>query len=208
MSSGSRAVSTVRPPASIGLSGRLAPGSVLGVPGTMTACDSRRVSGYGEGVTRPRSQITGLVGLLGFGAAVAVVAVVGALGSAGAGEEYAALEQPGWAPPSWLFSPVWTVLYVTIALAGWLVWRVAGFGPVLLPYAMQLVLNAVWPALFFGASAYGLAAIEVVLLWLAIAGTVAAFWRTHRVAALLFVPYWAWTTYAAALTIAVWWLNR
>jgi translocator protein len=161
-----------------------------------------------RGPNEPRSRLASLGGLLGFAVAVAIVALVGALGSAGAGEEYDALDQPGWAPPGWLFSPVWTALYVTIAIAGWLVWRVTGLHRVLLPYAIQLILNAAWPVLFFTAGAYGLAAIEVGLLWLAIGVTVLAFWRVHRAAALLLIPYWAWTTYATALTIAIWWLNR
>ncbi|QSB12744.1 tryptophan-rich sensory protein [Natronosporangium hydrolyticum] len=156
---------------------------------------------------RPRTAIASLLGLLGFVAVVALVATIGGLGSADAGEEYAALELPAWAPPNWLFSPVWAVLYVTIAIAGWLVWRTVGLTLALVPYAVQLGLNALWPALFFGASAYGLASVEIALLWLAIGATVAAFWRAHQVAALLLLPYWAWTTYAGALTIAVWTLN-
>jgi translocator protein len=149
-----------------------------------------------------------LVGLLGFGAAVALAAVVGGLAAAGSSAEYAALDQPAWSPPSWLFTPVWTVLYVTIAVSGWLVWRRVGFSRPLLPYAIQLVLNAAWTPLFFGAGAYGWAAIEIIVLWFAIGVTVLVFWRVHRVAALLLLPYWAWVTFAAALNIAIWWLNR
>ncbi|SCL69570.1 TspO/MBR family protein [Micromonospora chersina] len=145
--------------------------------------------------------------LLGFGAAVTVAAAVGALGVRGTQEEYASLAQPAWAPPSWLFGPVWTVLYALIAVAGWLVWRQAGWGPALGAWVTQLVLNAVWTPLFFGADRYGLAFAEIVLMWLAIGVTVALFRRVSRPAALLLLPYWAWVTFAAALNFAIWRLN-
>ena len=89
--------------------------------------------------------------LAGFAAAVFVVAAIGGLGVRGTGDEYQSLRQPSWAPPAELFGPVWTILYAMIALAGWLVWRRAGFGPALGVYAAQLVLNAIWTPLFFGA---------------------------------------------------------
>ncbi|MFF4893967.1 TspO/MBR family protein [Micromonospora chersina] len=145
--------------------------------------------------------------LLGFGAAVTVAAAVGALGVRGTQEEYAGLDQPAWAPPSWLFGPVWTVLYALIAVAGWLVWRKAGWGPALGAWVTQLVLNAIWTPLFFGAGRYGLAFAEIVLMWLAIGVTVALFRRVSRPAALLLLPYWAWVTFAAALNFAIWRLN-
>ncbi|WP_431924108.1 TspO/MBR family protein [Micromonospora wenchangensis] len=145
--------------------------------------------------------------LLGFGVAVAVAAAIGGLGVSGTRDEYASLQQPPWAPPGWLFGPVWTVLYALIAVAGWLVWRRVGFGPVLWAWTVQLVLNAVWTPLFFGAGRYGLAFAEIVLMWLAIAVTVAAFWRISRPAAALLLPYWAWVTFAAALNFSIWQLN-
>jgi translocator protein len=148
-----------------------------------------------------------LVGLLVFAAAVAVVALIGGLAATDTGQEYAALDRPAWAPPAWLFGPVWTVLYVTIAVSGWLAWRRAGLSWVLAPYIVQLVLNAAWTPLFFGMSAYGLAAIEIILLWLAIGATVLAFGRVHAGAAWLLVPYWLWVTFAAALNVAIWWAN-
>jgi translocator protein len=156
---------------------------------------------------RPPTGAASLVGLLGFVAAVAVVALLGNLAAASAAEQYAALERPAWAPPSWLFGPAWTVLYLTIAVSGWLVWRRTGLSRVLVPYLVQLVLNAAWTPLFFGAGRYDLAAIGIVLLWLAIGATVLAFRRVHAAAAWLLVPYWAWVTYATALTIAIWWAN-
>lgn len=149
-----------------------------------------------------------MLGLVVFGAAVAVAALVGALPVSNAGEEYADLAQPSWAPPAAVFGPTWTVLYVTIAVSGWLLWRRAGMHPALIPYAVQLVLNAIWTPLFFGAGRLGLAAVEIVVLWVAIGVTVAAFWRVHRGASLLLLPYWAWVTFATALNISIWWLNR
>ncbi|WKU08079.1 TspO/MBR family protein [Micromonospora sp. HUAS LYJ1] len=145
--------------------------------------------------------------LLGFGAAVAVAAAIGGLGVSGTRDEYASLQQPAWAPPGWLFGPVWTLLYALIAVAGWLVWRRVGFGPALAAWTVQLVLNAIWTPLFFGAGRYGLAFAEIVLMWLAIAVTVAAFWRISRPAAALLLPYWAWVTFAAALNFSIWQLN-
>ena len=145
--------------------------------------------------------------LLGFGAAVFVAAAIGGLGVRGTGAEYAGLEQPSWAPPSWLFGPVWTVLYAMIAVAGWLVWRRAGFGPALWAWTAQLVLNAIWTPLFFGAGRYGLAFADLVLLWLAIGVTVLSFRRVSRVGAGLLIPYWAWVTFAGALNLAIWQLN-
>jgi|SRR5690606_6419969 len=155
-----------------------------------------------------RDRRTDLLGLLGFGLAVAVAALLGGLAASGSSAEYAALEEPFWAPPDWLFSPVWTALYVTIAVSGWLVWRRIGLGRPLIPFAIQLVLNAAWTPLFFGLGEYGLAAIEIIVLWFAIGATVWAFWRVHRAAAMLLLPYWAWVTFATALNVSIWWLNR
>ena len=145
--------------------------------------------------------------LVGFLAAVALAAGIGALGVQGTTAEYNGLEQPGWAPSSWLFGPVWTVLYVMIGIAGWLVWQRAGWGRETAVWAAQLVLNAIWTPLFFGAGRYGLAFLDIVALWLLIGVTVALFRRVSRPAALLLLPYWAWVTYASALNLAIWRLN-
>ncbi|MFR9775167.1 TspO/MBR family protein [Micromonospora sp. MS34] len=145
--------------------------------------------------------------LLGFGAAVTAAAAVGGLGVRGARQEYAGLEQPAWAPPSWVFGPVWTVLYALIAVAGWLAWRRVGWGPALWAWSVQLALNALWTPLFFGAGRYGLAFAELALLWLAVAVTVERFRRISGPAAGLLLPYWAWVTFAGALNLAIWRLN-
>ncbi|MET8121717.1 TspO/MBR family protein [Micromonospora sp. NPDC005189] len=145
--------------------------------------------------------------LVGFAAAVFVAAAIGGLGVQGTTDEYASLRQPSWAPPSWLFGPAWTVLYVLIALAGWLVWRRVGFSLPLWAWTAQLVLNAIWTPLFFGAGQYGLAFAEIVVMWLAIGLTVVLFARVSRVAAALLLPYWAWVTFAASLNLSIWRLN-
>lgn len=157
---------------------------------------------------RPPSRATDLVAFLFFAAVVAVTALIGGLAAGDAGAEYATLDRPGWAPPAWLFGPVWTALYAMIAVAGWLAWRSGGPGRVFVPYAAQLVLNASWTLIFFGASAYGLASTEIIVLWCAIAATVVAFWRVGRGAALLMLPYLAWTGFAAVLNLTIWWMNR
>jgi benzodiazapine receptor len=146
-------------------------------------------------------------GLAGFAAAVTVTAAIGTLAVSGTADQYNTLEQPGWAPPSWLFGPVWTVLYAMIAISGWLVWRKVGFGKEIAVYAGQLVLNALWTPLFFGGDLFGLAFADIVALWILIGVTIALFWRVSRTAAWLLVPYWAWVTFASALNFAIWQLN-
>jgi tryptophan-rich sensory protein len=121
------------------------------------------------------------------------------------------LAKPTWRPPNWLFAPVWTVLYFTIAISGWLVWREAGFAGAALPlaiYALQLVLNAAWTPIFFGLHRPDLGFLDIVLVWLSIIATIALFFPIHPAAALLLLPYLAWVTFAAALNFAVWRLNR
>lgn len=147
------------------------------------------------------------LGLVGWLAASFAAGVVGAVASTRASAFYGQLVQPGWAPPAWLFGPVWTVLYALMAVAAWLVWRERGFGgarAALWLFVMQLVANALWTWLFFGLH-LGLAAlVEIVVLWMLIAATVATFWPVHRLAALLLVPYVAWVGFAAVLTLALW----
>lgn len=160
--------------------------------------------------TRASSLPTATAGLAAFGAATAAAAVTGSLAALDASDRYGALVQPSWAPPAWLFGPVWTVLYVAIAVAGWLVWRKDGWGgarAALTAFAVQLVLNALWTPLFFGADLLGVAFAEIVLLWLAIVATVVLFARHSRPAALLLVPYLAWVTFASVLNLAIWLIN-
>ncbi|WP_028746201.1 TspO/MBR family protein [Rhizobium mesoamericanum] len=115
------------------------------------------------------------------------------------------LEKPRWRPPDWLFAPVWTVLYASIGLSGWLVWLEAGIAALPLSvYAVQLLLNAAWPPIFFGLHRPGLAVVEIIVLWAAILATIIMFHPVNAAAALLLVPYLAWVTFAAALNLSIW----
>jgi translocator protein len=123
---------------------------------------------------------------------------------------YAALAKPAWTPPDWLFGPVWTVLYLAMAVAAWIVWRRKGWAgsrASLSLFACQLGLNVAWSWLFFGLQDPALGFVDVVLLWMAIAATLAAFWRISIAAGLLLVPYLAWVTFAASLNFAIWRMN-
>ena len=123
---------------------------------------------------------------------------------------YPLLVKPSWNPPGWVFGPVWTTLYVMMALAAWAVWRRRGFrgGAAAFGwFALQLALNALWSPLFFGLQNPRAALVDVVLLWAAIGGTVIAFWKGSRPAGILLLPYWLWVSFAAALNFAIWRLN-
>jgi translocator protein len=125
------------------------------------------------------------------------------------GEWYASLHRPSFAPPSWLFGPVWTVLYVLIALAGWLVWRQAGWrSQAMALWLTQLGLNALWTPLFFGLHWLGLALLEMAVLWLVLLACMRAFWRVHPAAGAMLLPYLAWISFAWVLNAGFWWLNR
>lgn len=127
------------------------------------------------------------------------------------GDWYERLAKPSWRPPNWLFAPVWTVIYLTIAVSGWLVWRKSGFAGAALPltiYLLQLVLNAAWTPIFFGLRRPDLAFFEIVILWLAIVATIVTFYSLNAAAAWLLLPYLAWVTFAATLNFGVWRLNR
>ena len=154
-----------------------------------------------------RKQIVGLAGWL---VLTFAAAALGAVASAQAGTFYLNLVRPEWAPPGWLFAPVWTALYLMMAIAAWLVWRDHGFrraGGALTLFVVQLAVNALWTWLFFVWHQGALAFAEILLLWALIAATLIAFWRLHRVAAILLLPYLAWVSFASALTYATWQLN-
>lgn len=124
---------------------------------------------------------------------------------------YAGLEKPWFTPPNGVFAPVWTALYAIMAYAAWRAWRAAaGEGDrriVLIVFAGQLALNALWSQLFFGWQRPDLAMIDIVLLWAAIATTLVVFGRFDRLAAWLMVPYFLWVTFAAALNAEIIRLN-
>jgi len=120
---------------------------------------------------------------------------------------YPGLVKPSWTPPSWVFGPVWTLLYPLVAVAGWLAWREGRSRVGTLLFLLQLSLNAAWPWIFFGERRIDLALLCVALLWLAILGTIRAFWRVSRGAAVLLLPYLGWVGFATALNAAIWFLN-
>ena len=137
-------------------------------------------------------------------------AAVGGVASAGAPAFYARLDKPGWAPPAWLFGPAWTVLFVLMGVAAWLVWKERehpGARRALVLFVVQLAFNALWSWLFFAWQRGGLALAEVVLLEVLIVMTMVAFWRVRPLAGALLVPYALWVAYATALTAAVWRMN-
>ena len=124
------------------------------------------------------------------------------------GTWYASLDKPSWNPPNWLFGPVWTFLYLAMAVAAWRAWRSPALprGAMLL-FTVQLVLNALWSWIFFGMQLPGLAFVEICVLLLGIAATAWLFGKADRLAGILFLPYLAWVGFAAALNFALWRLN-
>jgi uncharacterized protein YbjT (DUF2867 family)/tryptophan-rich sensory protein len=123
---------------------------------------------------------------------------------------YQTLRKPTWTPPDWVFGPVWTMLYLMMALAAWLVWRRTGWSTgrnALGLFAVQLALNAVWSPLFFSLHSPGIAFVDIILLWAAIAATLWSFGRESALAASLLVPYLMWVSYATALNCAIWRMN-
>jgi len=139
-----------------------------------------------------------------------IVAAAGAAASVQAGAFYAELVRPDWAPPASVFGPVWTLLYAMMAVAAWLVWKRRNVGlarSALIVFSIQLALNALWSWLFFGWRLGALSFVDIVLLWVLIAATIALFWRVAPVAALLLVPYLGWVTFATALNYQMWRLN-
>ena len=153
---------------------------------------------------------TDILGLLGWLALSYAVSAIGASASINAGAFYAQLTQPGWAPPGWLFGPVWTTLFTMMGVAAWLVWRNGGMKAQrwpLVAFGIQLALNALWSWLFFAWKLGGTALAEVVLLWAAIAVTLVLFWRARRLAGLLLVPYLLWVSFATVLNFSLWRLN-
>jgi benzodiazapine receptor len=135
---------------------------------------------------------------------------LGSIASITATDFYAQLVKPDWAPPAGVFGPVWTVLYLMMALSAWLVVNQAGWQSSRLEltvYFVQLALNALWSWLFFYWHAGAAALLDIALLWLAIVYTVVLFRRVRPGAALLLVPYLLWVSFAAALTWSVYQLN-
>ena len=125
-------------------------------------------------------------------------------------EWYPVLQKPSWNPPAWVFGPVWTVLYLMMAIAAWMVWRRRGFregAAALLIFAFQLALNAAWSPLFFGLRNPLAGLLDIIPLWAAILVTIAAFRKISPLAAALLIPYWLWVSFATALNFMIWRLN-
>ncbi len=150
------------------------------------------------------------------GLAVSILICFGAAGlgslltTPSIGGWYVTLRRPAWTPPNWVFGPVWSLLYLSMGMAAWLVWRRAGISGARLPlvlFALQLALNVSWSAIFFSAHMPGFAFAEIVLLWLMILGTIVSFSPVSRAAGLLMLPYLLWVAFAAALNYSIWRLN-
>ena len=159
---------------------------------------------------RSTSRIAMLSGLVAWLAVCFLAATVGAAASLQADTFYSQLVRPDWAPPASVFGPVWTMLYVLMAIAAWLVWndrevRLARIALVL--FVFQLIMNALWSWLFFGWRQGALAFLDIVFLWALILATLVLFWRIRPLSGLLLVPYFAWVTFASALNYQIWQLN-
>lgn len=145
-------------------------------------------------------------------AAVAFIVIVLAAASSGAlfkpGAWYETLRKPSWTPPKWAFPVVWSILYVLIGYAGWLVWTAGGgWSLPMVFWGLQIVANALWSFFFFGIRRMDIALIDVAILWLAIAFFILSAWSVAPLASLLFLPYLAWVTAAASLNHSVRRLN-
>jgi tryptophan-rich sensory protein len=146
--------------------------------------------------------------LAGFLAAAFGAASTGAIFQPGAW--YRTIAKPGWTPPDWLFPIAWTILYIAMSVAAWWVslspsiWAL----PALAAWSWQIVMNALWSPVFFGMKRPGAAMIVMVFLWLAVAVTTLAFWHVERLAGWLMLPYLVWVSYAGALNLAIWRMNR
>lgn len=143
---------------------------------------------------------------------VAVVALIGGMWTdTGSGSWYSSLEQPDWNPPDAAFGPVWSALYLAMAVAAWLVWRRcdrwAERRIALAVYGVQLALNLGWTGVFFGLQRPGWALVEISVLALAVAVTIGLFWNLDRVAGALLLPYLGWVVFAASLNAGVSALN-
>lgn len=157
------------------------------------------------GSSTPVSPMLALVGFVGL--CLLVGAVDGTVTARAVHGWYYSLSPPPGTPPNWLFGPIWSVLYVMIGVAGWLVWRRNGSASPLRLWGWQLAANALWSPVFFGLHS-PLLALGVILLLLAlIALTIRGFRPVQRLAAWLMLPYFAWTAYAAYLNAGFWWLN-
>ncbi len=156
-------------------------------------------------------RVRSLLGLAFFlGLCLAVSAVGGMVTATSVGTWYQGLVRPPLNPPDWIFAPVWSALYVLMALAAWRVWKIAGVAGArreLGMFAIQLGLNLGWSVVFFGLRLPGWGFGEMIVLFAAIVATLILFWQRDRLAGALIVPYVAWVGFALYLNGAIWWLN-
>ena len=123
---------------------------------------------------------------------------------------YQTLESPAGTPPNWIFGPVWSLLYLLMAISAWWIWKEKGFREAQRPltiFAVQLTLNVLWSILFFGFQSPGVALLEIILLWIMILTTIVTFSRIAKVAGLLLIPYLLWVSFATYLNYGFWSLN-
>src|SRR5687768_7592184 len=155
----------------------------------------RGLTGQGRGrvtANEPPSLARQVAGLAGWLLLCFAAAALGAVASVDASTFYAQLVRPDWAPPAWLFAPVWTTLYVMMGISAWLVWKEYTFTAArtaLSMFIVQLTANALWTWIFFAWRQGAVAFAEVLVLWCLIAVTIAMFWRLRTIAALLLLPY-------------------
>lgn len=157
-----------------------------------------------------RATLSQVLGLAAWLAVAFSAAAIGAVASIDASGFYNQLVRPAWAPPASVFGPVWSVLYLLMGVAAWLVWReqpAPRRSAALMMFAVQLGANALWSWLFFAWRNGAFAFAEVLLLLVLIAATITAFWRVRPLAGVLMLPYLAWVCFASALTWAVWQAN-
>lgn len=147
----------------------------------------------------------GWLGLVVFLVLVAAAAVLGAMAMPDAW--YASLQKPSFNPPAWIFGPAWTLLYILMAVAAWRVFRVAGWGPAIGLWLIQLAVNASWSPLFFGMHRIDLALLTIIALDILVIATIAVFFRKDRIAGWLMLPYLAWIAFATTLNATIWQLN-
>ena len=153
-----------------------------------------------------RTPTHSILGLVGWVAIVAVAAAAGTIASVDAAAFYRSLSLPPWAPPARVFGPVWTALYLAMAVAAWLVWKRLGWrgaGATLALFCAQLALNALWSWLFFAWHKGQAALVDLAILWVVVLVLTVRFFRVSKLAGVLLVPYLLWLSFAGVLNFAV-----
>jgi len=162
-------------------------------------------------MTAQRTPGRDILGLLGFlGLSLFVSGLGAAITASSVGNWYQTIEKPAFNPPDWVFAPVWTSLFIMMAVSAWRIWRRAGFKnarSALALYGLQLGLNLGWSAVFFGFQQIRPALAEIIVLLVVLIATTIAFWRIDRISGILFVPYVLWVGFATLLNASLWLLN-